>query len=232
MTFHRSSRNIALVLALALTCSAALPATAATLPRLEADALGGNHVVLPADAGGKPLVLLLAYTPESEGDLKLWSRKLLNDRVATQAAVYVVVVADRAAFVSRRHVRQMVEGAAVGSKQQMNDNVLITFNGAGWLTLVPPGDKSTAGVVVCDASGAIVYAKRARFTPANLADVERAAKKGVDLCRGALCRHRVLRKKAAPAGRREGDRPRDIRRRTNRSRRSLRRSRTAGRRSQ
>ena len=70
----------------------------------------------------------------------------------------------------------MVEGAAVGSKEQINDNVLVTFNGAGWLTLVPPGDKNAASVVVCDASGAVVYAKRTRFTAANLADVERAAK--------------------------------------------------------
>jgi hypothetical protein len=31
-------------------------------------------------------------------------------------------------------------------------------------------------VVVCAATGAVVYAKRARFTAANLADVERAAK--------------------------------------------------------
>jgi hypothetical protein len=176
VTFHPFFRKRAVVLALALMWSAGLPAAAATLPRLEADALGGKHVVLPADAGGKPLVLLLAYTPESENDLKSWSRKLLNDRVATNAAVYVVVVVDRAAFASRRHVRKLVEDSAVGSKEQLNDNVLITFNGAGWLTLVPPGDKNTAGVVVCDASGGIVYAKRARFTPANLADVERAAK--------------------------------------------------------
>jgi hypothetical protein len=176
VTFRLLSRKIAFVLSLALTCSAALPAVAANLPRLEADALGGNHVVLPADAAGKPLVLLLAFTPESESDLKSWSRNLLNDRVARDAAVYVVVIADRTAFVSRRHVRKMVEGAAVGSKQQMNDNVLITFNGAGWLTLVPPGDKNSAGVVVCDAKGAVVYAKRVRFTAASLADVERVAK--------------------------------------------------------
>lgn len=176
MTFRLLSRKGAFALSLALTCSAALPATAASLPRLEADALGGSHVVLPAAAAGKPLVLLLAYTPESEGDLKSWSRKLLNDRVATNAAVYVVVVVDRNAFASRRHVRKMVEDAAVGSKQQMDDNVLITFNGTGWLTLVPPGDKNAAGVVVCDPSGVVVYAKRARFSAANLADVERAAK--------------------------------------------------------
>lgn len=175
MTLRLQSRNIAFVLALAIAWSGALPAVAANLPRLEADALGGNHVVLPTDAAGKPLVLLLAFTKEAEADLKSWSRKLLKDRVARHAVVYVVVVAVKTVFVSRGHIRKLVEGAAVGSKQQINDNVLITFSGAGWLTLVPPGDKNAVGVVVCNASGAIVYAKRARFTAANLADVERAA---------------------------------------------------------
>jgi hypothetical protein len=87
-----------------------------------------------------------------------------------------VVVAAKTAFVSRRHIRQLVEGAAVGSKAEINSNVLVTFDGTGWLTLVPPADKKTAGVVVCDAGGAIVYAKRVPFSPAALADVEKAAK--------------------------------------------------------
>ena len=171
-----AARTIAAVLVFALAGSVALPASAASLPRLEADALGGNHVVLPTDAAGKPLVLLLAYTPESEPDLKAWSRRLLADHLAKDAVVYVVVVAAKTAFISRRHIRQMVEGAAVGTKDQINSNVLVTFDGTGWLTLVPPGDKKTAGVVVCDGSGDIVYAQRVPFTPANLAAVEKAIK--------------------------------------------------------
>ena len=87
MMFRLPSRNIAFVLALAIAWSGALPAAAANLPRLEADALGGNHVVLPTDAAGKPLVLLLAFTKEAEADLKSWSRKLLDDRVARDAVV-------------------------------------------------------------------------------------------------------------------------------------------------
>src|ERR1700729_3901679 len=125
MTFRLPSRKIAFGLALAIAWSAALPATAATLPRLEADALGGTHVVLPMDAAGKPLVLLLAFTPESQGDLKLWSRQLLADRVARGAVVYVVVVAAKTAFVSRRHIHELVQGAAVGSKEQIDDDVLV-----------------------------------------------------------------------------------------------------------
>jgi hypothetical protein len=174
VTLNLSLRKIAVVLALVL--SAALPATAATLPRLEADSLGGMHVVLPTDAAGKPLVLLLAYTPESQGDLKLWSKQLLADRVVQGAEVYVVVVAAKTAFVSRRHIRQLVEGAAVGTQEQINTHVLVTFDGTGWLTLVPPAYKKTAGVVVCDSSGTIVYAKRVPYSQAALAEVEKAAR--------------------------------------------------------
>jgi hypothetical protein len=176
MKFRLPVRSIAFAIALAVMSWGTCPANAASLPRLEADSLGGNHVVLPTDAAGKPLVLLLAFTPESEAELKSWSRQLLADRAVRGAAVYVVVVAAKTAFVSRRHIRQMVEGAAVGTKQQINDDVLVTFNGNGWLTLVPPGDKKTAGVVVCDPSGNVVYAKREPFNAANLADVEQAAK--------------------------------------------------------
>jgi hypothetical protein len=172
LSFH--SAAIVVSLALAFACSPAI-AGAATLPRLEADALGGTHVVLPTDAAGKPLVILLAFTPESENDLKAWSRRLLEDHLAKNAVVYVVVVADKTAFMSRGHIRKLVEGAAVGSKDQINSNVLVTFSGDGWFQLVPPGDKHWAGVVVCDANGTIVYAKRQPFTPANLADVEKAA---------------------------------------------------------
>jgi hypothetical protein len=176
MTSRLLSRSLAGLFALAIAIVVAAPASAAQLPRLEADALGGTHVVLPTDAAGKPLVLLLAYTRESEPDLKEWSRKLLNDRAAQNAAVYVVVVAAKTAFVSRRHVRQMVEGAAVGTKDEIDRNVLVTFNGDGWLTLVPPADKMFAGVVVCNASGDVVYAKRQAYNAANLAEVERAAR--------------------------------------------------------
>jgi len=146
------------------------------LPRLEADAFGGSHVVLPSDADGKPLIILLAFTKECEDQMKAWTRKLLQDHVAQNAVVYVVVVADKTAFFEHKHVRKMVEGAAVGTKEQIASNVLITFNGSGWRDLVPPGDKTTVGIVVCDGSGDIVYAKREPFSDSSLADVEKAAK--------------------------------------------------------
>jgi len=174
MNFRPAFRNLALALALGI--SFAGPASADTLPRLEADSLGGTHVVLPTDAAGKPLVILLAFTKESQDDLQRWSRKLLDDHVAGTASVYVVVVADKMAFVGRKHVRKIVEGASVGTEDQKDNFVLITFDGNGWRQLVPPGDKHTAGVVVCDASGSVLYAKREPFNDANLADVERAAR--------------------------------------------------------
>ena len=169
-------RSAALALALCCASSAALPAGAETLPRLEADALGGTHVVLPTDAAGKPLILLLAFTRESEGDMKSWTRRLLEDHTAESAVVYVVVVADKTVFFSHHHIRSIVENSAIGTKAQIESNVLVTFDGTGWRQLVPPGDKKTAGIVVCDPGGDIVYAKREPYSDANLAEVEKAAK--------------------------------------------------------
>jgi hypothetical protein len=168
--------NLVPALVLLALLAAGPHAGAATLPRLEADSLGGTHVVLPADAAGKPLVLLLSFTPESQNDVKAWSRAMLADRDASAANVYVVAVADRTSFVSRKHIRGIVEGAAVGTKQQMNDNVLITFSGDGWKTLTPPGDKQTAGVVVCDPNGNVTFAQRVRYSDEALAAVNRALK--------------------------------------------------------
>ncbi len=169
-----SLRNASLALAFALSLGG--QCAAAMLPQLEADALGGTHVVLPRDAAGKPLVLLLAFTKESENQLKQWTRKLLENHAISGASVYVIVVADKIVFFAKKGVRKSVEEATVGSKEQRDNNVLITFNGAGWRDLVPPGDKATVGVVVCDPSGNIVYAKREPYTDANVADVEKAAR--------------------------------------------------------
>ena len=172
---RRSSFREAL-LALALGLSLCGRCWAGTLPQLEADSLGGTHVVLPRDAAGKPLVLLLAFTKESEGELKSWSRRLLENRPLGDAAVYVVVVADKTIFFAHKSVRKTVEAATAGSKEQIDNDVLITFNGAGWRELVPPGDKKTIGVVVCDPNGSVIYAKREPYNDANVADVEKAAR--------------------------------------------------------
>ena len=162
-------------LAFALALMLGTPSSAATLPQLEADSLGGTHVVLPRDAAGKPLVLLLAFTKESQDQLKEWTRKLLENHAISGATVYVVVVADKIVFFAKKGIRKSVEEATVGSKEQRDNNVLITFSGAGWRDLVPPGDKATVGVVVCDPNGNIVYAKREPYNDANVAEVEKAA---------------------------------------------------------
>jgi hypothetical protein len=157
--------------------SAARPAAAETLTRLEADSLGGTHVVLPTDALGQPLVLLIAFGKRPQTDVQAWSRKLLADHLADRAHVYVVVVVDNGAIVGRRHIFKIVREAAVGTEEQMQSSVLVTFDGKPWKAVVPGGDPRAAGVVVCDAKGEVVYAKRALFGSGNVSDVEAAARR-------------------------------------------------------
>ncbi len=172
--FQPSLRKLALACSLAIALASR--ADAAALPRLEADSMGGTHVVLPSDASGKPFILLLAFTKEAEDQLKMWTRKTLADNEDAKATVYVVVVADKTVFFGRGKVRKLVEGAGVGNKQQIQKQVLLTFNGAGWRDLTPPGDKETIGVVVCDANGNVLFAKREPYSDANVEDVEKLAK--------------------------------------------------------
>lgn len=174
MTVHRSLRKIALTCLISICCASL--ARADTLPRLEADSIGGQHVVLPTDASGEPLVLLVAFGKKSEGDVKSWSRRLLAGHVDQKAHVYVVVVVDGTGSMMRRHVRKIVQDAAVGPEAEIESNVLITFDGKPWSAVVPAGSSTATGVVVCNANGDIIYDKRVTFTDRDATDVESAVR--------------------------------------------------------
>jgi hypothetical protein len=164
----------ALLLLIAMTCS--LPASAEPLPRLEADSVGGQHVVLPTDALGQPLIVLVAFGKKSESDVKSWARKLLQDHIDQVAHVYVVVVVGGPGSTMRRHVRKIVEDAAVGSEQEIESNVLITFDPKPWREVIAPGSDADAGVLVCDTKGGIVLNERNGFTSAAVSQVEAIAR--------------------------------------------------------
>jgi hypothetical protein len=166
--------RIALALLIAVGCAS--PATADTLPRLEADSVGGQHVVLPTDALGQPLIVLVAFSKKSEGDVKSWARKLLQDHVDKVAHVYVVVVVGGPGSMAQRHVRKIVEDSAVGTEQQIESNVLITFDPKPWRQVVAPGSDAHAGVLVCDANGGILLNERTGFTDTNATQVEAMAR--------------------------------------------------------
>ncbi|HTJ25314.1 MAG TPA: hypothetical protein VMA36_04025 [Candidatus Limnocylindria bacterium] len=148
-------------------------ASASTLPRLEADSLGGKHVVLPDDAGGKPIVLVLGFARESENALNTWAHKLLT-AVGARAQIYVVIVADSGPFFTKRKVKKKIAGSALATQAQLENNILVTFRGEGWRDIAPPGPGKDAGIVVADASGQIVFAKREPYSDAALADAAKA----------------------------------------------------------
>ena len=106
-------------------------AQASTLPRLEADSLGGKHVVLPGDADGKPIVLVLGFARESEDALGVWARKLLA-AVGSRAQIYVVIVADSAPFFAKGKVKKKIASSGLATQAQLQNNILVTFRGAGW----------------------------------------------------------------------------------------------------
>jgi len=164
---------VMMLLGAALLGSVSPFASAATLPRLEADSLGGTHVVLPDDAGGKPIVLVLGFARDSENSLDMWAHKLLT-ALGTKAVLYVVIVADSAPFFEKHHIAKGIAGSTLATQDQLRNNVLVTFSGKGWRGLVPPGAGKDAGVVVIDGSGNIVYAKREPYSDAALIEATKA----------------------------------------------------------
>ncbi len=163
-------------LLLMIAVSSMSQAAAATLPRLEADSVGGQHVVLPTDALGRPLIVLVAFGKQSESDVKAWARKLLADHIDEAAHIYVVVVVDGSGKLMQRHIRKIVEDAAVGPEQDVQSNVLVTFDAKPWRQVVAQGSDAHAGVLVCNANGNILLNTRAGFTNPDVSQVEAIAR--------------------------------------------------------
>jgi hypothetical protein len=148
-------------------------AQASVLPRLEADSLGGKHVVLPDDADGKPIVLVLGFARESEDALDVWGRKLVA-AVGSRAQIYVVIVADSSLFFSKGKVKKKIAASALATQDQLQNNILVTFQGAGWRDLVPSGPGKDAGIVVTDASGNVLLAKREPYSDSAFSEAAKA----------------------------------------------------------
>jgi hypothetical protein len=161
------------VLAASLCLENAGLARASTIPRLEADSLGGKHVVLPDDADGKPIVLVLGFARESEDELGTWAHKLMAT-IGSRAQIYVVIVADSAPFFAKGKVKKKIASSGLATQAQLQNNILVTFRGAGWRDLVPKGPGKDAGIVVTDASGNIVLAKRELYSDTALHEAAKA----------------------------------------------------------
>jgi hypothetical protein len=163
----------AAVLATSLFLQNASFAQASALPRLEADSLGGKHVVLPADADGKPIVLVLGFARESEDALSAWARKFVA-ALGSRAQIYVVIVADSAPFFAKGKVRKKITTSALATQAQLQNNILVTFRGAGWKDLVPGGPGKDAGIVVTDASANVIFAKREPYSDTAFSEAAKA----------------------------------------------------------
>jgi hypothetical protein len=53
----------------------AIPSFSQQIPRTEVTTLTGTHVVLPQEANGKPLLLLLTFSHKGSDDLAAWNKR-------------------------------------------------------------------------------------------------------------------------------------------------------------
>lgn len=165
--------SVASIVALTFALLASAHAATTPLPALEADSLGGKHLRFPADAKGKPAVLIVAYDRSASDALENWSHKV-NEKAGGRTQVFAVVDAAGAPFFVHGAIKSGVAKSAPSSQPQHQSNILVTFDGRGWDQLAPAGARNDAAAVVIDAEGNIVYARRGPYSDAALNEVVRA----------------------------------------------------------
>ena len=158
----------AVIISIALALAPGTAILASDLPPLEADALSGVHVSLPAAAGGKPFVLIVGYDRSAKDAVQRWSHELAK-AIGERAIVYAVVDAAGAPGFVHGFIRSDVAKSAPAAQEQHRSNVLVTFDRTGWPGLAPSGAKADPAIVVVDANHAIVFAKREAFSDESLA---------------------------------------------------------------
>ena len=147
----------ALALALGLLIAGS-PATAATLPKLEATSLGGTHVVLPAAVDGKAFVLVVGYTRESQASLEAWSHALT--KALPETPLYATAVVVGAPGFVHGFISRAIRKAALPKYPQHDGHVLLTFDGTGWTQIAPAGKGEDAAVFVIGPDATVATAIR------------------------------------------------------------------------
>jgi hypothetical protein len=95
-------------------------------------------------------------------------------RSGARAQIYLVIVADSAPFFAKRKLKKRITGSALATQGQLENYILVTFRGEGWRDLVPAGPGKDAGIVVTDATGNVIFAKREPYSDKALTDAAKA----------------------------------------------------------
>ena len=142
----------------AVFCLAVAPAATAgepqptVIPPVHTSALNGQAVDLPASLGGKPVVLVVGFSPGSRGDVTAWGKRLAADFHDSPAVRYyeVSVLTGVPKFLRGYVLRKIAADVPDRAKPHF---LSIDDHGAEWRSVTGYRKADDAYVLVVDGTG-------------------------------------------------------------------------------
>ena len=143
------------------------------IPRTEVTTLTGAHVVLPQEAKGKPLLLLLTFSHKGSDDLAAWN-KHFKVPYATDPRIAYFELADFQG-VPPFVMKMILHGLrrSVHEPERSHFAPLMTQE-EDWKKLVIYGDPKITYLILADESGHVVWQSRGPATDEKAGDLEAA----------------------------------------------------------
>jgi hypothetical protein len=124
-----------------------------TFPNLQADALSGRHVSLPADSHGRIALVVIGFSRNSQKATDAWRKRFESDFTPPRFAVYPVAVLEAAP----RMIRGFITGSMKkGMSPADQDRYLILVHDEGvWKQRVKFSAEDDAYLFLVDADGSV-----------------------------------------------------------------------------
>jgi hypothetical protein len=128
---------------------------AETFPSLQADALSGRHVALPADSHGRIALVVMGFSRNSQKATDAWRKRFENDFAGPRFVVYPVAVLEAAP----RMIRGFITGSMKkGMSPADQDRYLILVHDEGvWKQRVKFSAEDDAYLFLVDADGSVCW---------------------------------------------------------------------------
>ena len=146
------------------------------IPRTEVTTLTGTHVVLPQEAKGKPLLLLLTFSHKGSDDVAAWNKRFKVPYETDPRIAYFELADFQGVppFVMKMILHGMRR--SIHEPERSHFAPFLTQE-EDWKKLVNYGDPKITYLILADESGHVVWQTRGPATDEKAADLEAAIAK-------------------------------------------------------
>jgi hypothetical protein len=143
------------------------------IPQTDVTTLTGTHVVLPKEAKGKPLLLLLTFSHKGSDDLAAWNKRF-KVSYATDPRIYYLELSDFQGVPP--FVMKMILHGLRRSVHEPERSHFAPFytQEEAWKTLVNYSDPKISYLILAEGSGHVVWQTRGPASDGKAAELEAA----------------------------------------------------------